>query len=156
MYPLTHFLISFFMGLLLVKYGYFSLIQAIFTGLVGLLIDLDHFISYVFIKKDFNFKNAWNAVVKHKFEERTFIHHLPGFLIFTLILIVLFFINKVWFLILAIGYYSHMFLDYFNFREWSRIKEQIKFKEEGFRFKIPLYEIILDVILILLIIFTFF
>jgi hypothetical protein len=156
MYPLTHFLAPFLVGLILVNFGYFTFNHALIAGLIGLLIDVDHFLYYFTIKRDFNFKNAWNSAVNHKFEERTFIHHLPGFLIFTTIIIALFFINKTWFLILTIGYYLHMVLDYFNFKSWLRIKQKVKFNEEGFVFKIPLYEIILDLILIFLIIIFIF
>lgn len=154
MYPLTHFLISFLIGLILAEQGYFTFIQAIITGFVGLLIDMDHFIYYFAKKRDFNLRKAWNAVVRHTMEERTFIHHLPGFLISTFLLLILFFINKIWFWILFIGYYSHILLDYLNFRSWLKVKKKIKFKEEGFIFKIPLYEIILDFILIISILIT--
>ena len=151
MYPLTHFLISFFIGLLLVSQGYFTYLQAFITGLVGLLIDVDHFVCYA-LKRSFNFKKAWNAAVLHKLKERTLVHHLPGFLVSTLILVILFFVSKVWFWILFIGYYSHMILDYINFGKWLRVKKKIKFEEEGFFFKVPLYEIVLEIILVLLII----
>lgn len=156
MYPLTHFLISFFVGLFLVKSGYFSMLQALYTGLVGLLIDVDHFVYFVIKKKNLSFRDAWNAAIRHSLDERTFIHHLPGFLIFNLLLIGLFFISKIWFWIFFIGYYSHMLLDYFNFKKWSEIKGNVKFKEEGFMFRIPKYEIVLDVIILILILVTLF
>ncbi|MBT3690634.1 metal-dependent hydrolase [Candidatus Woesearchaeota archaeon] len=154
MYPLTHFLVAFFIGLIMVKYGSFTLLQALYAGLVGLLIDVDHFISFVIKKDDFSLKHAWNATVKYKLEERTFIHHFPGFIIVSLILLLLYFIGGPWFWILLIGYYSHIFLDYFNFRKWLRLKRKsLNFKEEGFFFKIPIYEIVFDVIFIALILF---
>lgn len=156
MYPLTHFLLAFLIGLILVYYGQFNLFQAFITGLVALLIDIDHFIYYSIRKKDFSFKNAWNAAVKHKLNERTLIHHLPGFLISSLILLILFFLNKTWFLILFIGYYSHIFLDYLDIKRWLEVKRKIKFKEEGFYFKIPIYEIILIMAMIILIILLIF
>jgi hypothetical protein len=153
MYPLTHFLVAWLIGLLMVKNGNFTPLQALYTGLVGMLIDIDHFICFVLRKKDFSLKDAWNAAVKHKLEERTFIHHLPGFLIISLVLVGLFFVNKIYFWILLIGYYSHMILDYFNLREWMGIRKSIKFKEEGFIFRIPLVEIIFDIILVVFVLF---
>lgn len=154
MYPLTHFLFAFLIGLIFMKNGQFSLLQAFYTGLVGLFVDVDHFVYFVFRKKDFSLKNAWNSAVKYKLEERTFIHHFPGFLIVSLVLLGLYFVNTIWFWIVLIGYYSHIFLDYFNFRKWLRLKRKnVEFKEEGFLFRVPIYEIIFDVILFFLILF---
>ncbi len=158
MYPLTHFLVAFFIGLVLVKNGQFTLLQAVYTGLVGLLIDVDHFISFVIKKDDFSLKDAWNAAVinyhgEYKFM-RTFLHHFIGFIIVSLLLIVLYFVGGQWFWILLIGYYSHIFLDYFNFRKWLKLKRKsVEFKEEGFLFRVPLYEVVLDIILVILLIF---
>ena len=157
MYPLTHFLVSFFIGLVLVKQGYFSMLQALYTGLVGLLIDIDHFVYFVIKKKSFNFKDAWNSAIKHTLDERTsLVHLLPGFLIFSFLILVLFFISKIWFWIFFIGYYSHMVLDFLNFKKWLEVNKRFRFKEEGFLFNVPLYEIVFICILVILILVTLF
>ena len=152
MYPLTHFLVAFFIGLLMVKYNGFGYLHALYTGLFGLLIDVDHFIYYVTKKRDFNLRNAWNASVKYMFygKDRMFIHHLSGFFIMVCILVILFFISKIWFWIVFIGYFSHMVLDYIEFVKWFGKDKKVKFNLFGFIIKVHIYELIFDMILVIL------
>ncbi len=152
MYPLTHFLVAFFIGILMVVYHNFSYLDAFITGLVGLLIDIDHYIYYIVKKKNLSFRSAWNAAINGVFgwKERTFIHHLPGFFIITLILVLLFFVSKLWFWILFIGYYSHMILDYVDFDKWFGKDKKIGFNLFGLIISVHKYELVFDVVLILL------
>jgi len=98
--------------------------------------------------KDFNFRNCWNKAVTHKDKrERTLIHHEKGFILITIfILIILIFSSKLA-LIFAIAYYSHFLLDHIHIQA----KRRFKFKEMGFKFNMPLYEIILNLALVIII-----
>ena len=58
----------------------------------------------------------------------------------------MFFLNQMVFWVMALAYYSHMFLDYFNFGIKSK---SFKFKEIGFGFKINGFELLLDGVLVL-------
>ena len=122
MYPIQHILAGFFLALLL----YFLFPQ---TGLLGVsliffssfIIDVDHYLAYVFKKKNFNLKKAYNwhmemdkKSLKLSREERNnsflclcFLHGFEIFLIF-LILGVVF---SKYFLFISIGIAFHLFLD---------------------------------------------
>ncbi|MBT3691489.1 hypothetical protein HOD75_02940 [archaeon] len=152
MYPFTHFLFAFFIGEILVKYNIFNHQIALITALIATLIDIDHFIYYGIKHKDWNLKHAWNGAVYKKEPERTFIHHKLGFILITLIIIATYFINPIISYILAIAYYSHMFLDYIP-QIFITPQKTIKTKEAGFRINIALYEIIFIILLIIGIIF---
>jgi len=154
MYPPAHFFLPLLIGEILVKLGIFNHQLAIAAALVGLLIDVDHFIWYVYKYKSWSLKKAWNADVRYHVAERTFIHHKLGFFLGTIIIIILFFINLNIGLVAAIGFYTHFFLDYVPlniFHMKKRIKENI----DGFIVKIPVYEIIINIILIIGIIILF-
>ena len=103
MYPQTHFLFSFFIGSLFVKFGVFDYKVAFFVALVGLLVDIDHFIVYVFKYKEMNFKHAWNKAVKGLYAGRSFIHHQIGILLITLVIIFLYYFNRTFFLDFRVG-----------------------------------------------------
>jgi hypothetical protein len=146
MYPLTHFLVPFVLAQIFVKLGYLDYRFALIAALLGVLIDLDHYIYRIFSAKDYSFKKAWNiAVKKHDPLQRTFIHHYKGLLIFLLVKIVLLFFSWKWTIVIALGYYSHFLLDHIHIR----IHKKLTFNEFGYVFRIPFYEIILDVILVL-------
>ena len=146
MYPWTHFLFPFFISEVLVSFSYLTHWQAIIVGTIGVLIDLDHPIEFALVRSKFSFRQAWNnSVVSHKIEGRTFIHHWLGILIVTIFCSVLFFLNPLYTLIIALGYYSHILLDYLHIKI---LNKNIKFKEFGFSIRIPEYEIILDIFLL--------
>jgi len=150
MLPHTHFLFAFLIGEILVKRGIFSLQLAVLTAILAVLIDLDHFIFYSVKHTNLSLKNAWNAAVLHHEQERTFIHHAVGFIIITLIIIITYFINLTATIVLATAYYSHLFLDFAHLNIF-KAKDVFRFREAGYSFKIPLYEIIIDILLILII-----
>lgn len=151
MYPQTHFLAAWFLSLILVKLGILSHKAALVCAVLAVLLDLDHWIAYVIHERKLSIKKAWNvAAVTHDFEERTFIHHKTGFIVMTIFLILMLLFNRLVFWVAGIAYYSHMFLDYVHV--WGRGKI-IKFKEMGFGFQISGFEIILDFILLMGIIF---
>jgi hypothetical protein len=151
MYPWTHFLFPFFIAEVLVSLSYLNHWHALIAGVVGVLIDLDHPIEFVLVRKKFNFRKAWNnSVVSHKVDGRSFIHHWSGILVVILICLVLLYFIPLLALILALGYFSHIFLDYVHL---NFLKRKIKFKEFGFAFRIPEYELLFDFVLLILVIF---
>lgn len=153
MNPHTHFLFPFFLALILTKLNLLSWKLALLCGIIAVLIDLDHYAEHLLHSRThkLSLKDTWNNAVKfHRFTERSFIHHWPGFLILSLIfLIILFFTWKIS-LILALSYYSHLFLDYFH----PKKEKFLRWKLGKLFVKESHLEITLDLILILGIIIT--
>ena len=128
MNPYTHFLLPYVISLILVKNGIFTWKLALVCGLVGVIIDIDHFIEHVIHskKQKLSLLDTWNNATKyHRFYERSFIHNFVGFLIFTVMFLVIYVFDWKIALVLAIAYYSHMFLGYVHLQ-----------KSTGFRWKI--------------------
>jgi len=148
MYPQTHFLFSYFVALIFVKLGIFNFKTAFFVALVGLLIDVDHYITFIFKYKKTDFRSAWNKAVKGLYRGRSFIHHWAGFVLITFLIIWLFFANKNLFWIFCLGYYSHMFLDYAHLNI-LKIREKMTIKEFGITEKINKFEVLFDIFLII-------
>lgn len=148
MYPQTHFLFSYLVGLIFVKLGFISLKAALFVGLIGLLVDVDHYIIFILKFKNMSFKDAWNKAVKGVYKGRSFMHHKIGSSIIVFALIVLFFFNRYLFWILGLGYFTHLLLDYGHFN-FLKIKGKIVFKEFGLVEKIGKFELLLDVFLLI-------
>ncbi|MBU0894161.1 MAG: metal-dependent hydrolase [Nanoarchaeota archaeon] len=148
MYPQTHFLFSWLVGLIFVKLGFFNYKIALFVGLIGLFVDIDHYIKFVFSKGDFNLKDAFNRMARGVFSGRSFIHHWIGFVIITLIVVFLYLFNKNLFWILSLGYYSHIFLDYAHLNV-LKIKGKLIIKEFGFVEKVDKFEILFDIFLVI-------
>jgi len=154
MYPLAHFLLPLLIGEILVKINFFNHQLAIAAALIGLLIDADHFIWYIYKYKSWSLKKAWNADVRYHVQERTFIHHKLGFILGTIIILIILYINLSIGLVAAIGFYSHFFLDYIPLNIFH-IKGNVKENIEGFTVRIPIYEIIINIVLVVGIITTF-
>lgn len=148
MYPQTHFLFSFFVALIFVKLGIFNYKIAFFVALVGMLIDLDHFLNFAIRRQDYSLKDAWNACVVRHFTGRTFIHHYIGFILITALIIFLFYTNKTWFYIIGLGYYSHLLLDYAKINI-LKIREKMTIKEAGFTTRINKFEVLFDIFLVI-------
>jgi hypothetical protein len=144
----THFLFPFFIALILTKLNLISWKLALLCGLIGVLIDVDHYVEQIAHSKTnrFSLKVAWNNSIRfHRFEQRSFIHHWQGFLMLTLIfLIILFFSWKIS-LILAIAYYSHILLDYAHLKK----EKFLRWKVGKLFVKESYLEIFLDILLIL-------
>jgi len=150
MYPQSHLLFSFLIGMIFFKFGVIDFQSAFFVGLVGMLVDVDHYITFIFRYKikDFSIKDAWNRAVKGFYAGRSFIHHETGVVLITLIFVFLFYLNNYLFWILALGYYSHLILDFGHFNI-LKIKEKMVFREEGFVMKINKFEVLFDIFLII-------
>lgn len=150
MYPQTHFLFPFLISLILMKYGLLDWKLALISGIIGVLIDLDHLAEHIFHsrKNKFSIVDTWNnAVHYHRFSERSLLHHWLGMLIIGFILMVVSFFNWKISLMLAIAYYSHMVLDHICIR--VKPKYVLRLKEEGLFVQIPYYELVFDGILVL-------
>jgi len=118
MNPHTHFLLPFLIGLIFRELGVFSLEQALLCGLFGVLVDIDHYIEYVMQTGKFSLVGMWNNAYKyHRFEERSFIHHLEGMIIITFFIMIIAAFNWQLAWMLAIAYYSHMVLDYLHLKK---------------------------------------
>ena len=147
MYPQKHFLFSYLIGLIFAKIGIISYKVAFFVALVGLFIDIDHYIVFIFKRKNMSFKDAWNKAVKGLYHGRSFIHHWAGFILITIIVILLYFLNRNLFWIIGLGYYSHMFLDYVHLNV-LKIREKIIIKKFGIVERINKFEVLFDIFLI--------
>jgi hypothetical protein len=134
--------------MILVKFGILDYRLALFVAIFAVLVDLDHFIKFAFRKKDYSLKDAWNAATTKHYQERTFIHHSVGFAIFSLVIVVLYFINKNVFLVVGLGYYTHIFLDYGHLNI-LKIKGTRTIKEMGFIERIGKFELMFDIFLII-------
>ncbi len=147
MYPQSHLLFAFLIGLIFVKFGIFGYQIALLIALFAVLVDLDHFIIFAIRKGDYSLRDAWNAGILKHMKERTFIHHHFGFILLTGIIVLLFFLNRTWFWIIALAYYSHMFLDYAKLNI-LKIKGTKTIKEAGFIEKISKFELMFDIFLL--------
>ena len=149
MYPQTHFLFPFLISLILMKYGLLDWKLALLSGIIGVLIDLDHLVEHIFHsrKNKFSLADTWNnAVHYHRFSERSVLHHWLGMLIIGLVLVVVSFFNWKISLMLAIAYYSHMILDHISIR--IKPKYVLRLKEEGLFLQILYYELVFDAVLV--------
>ena len=145
---------SFLIASIFVKFGVFNWKIALFVGLFAVFIDLDHFLNFVFRRGDYSLRDAWNAVVIRHFTGRTFIHHWVGFIIITLIIIGLYYWTMIWFWVIGLSYYTHMFLDYAKINI-LKIRGTETIKEEGFVMRISKFEIMFDIFLVVGIIFLY-
>lgn len=152
MYPQTHFLASFFIALAFLKLDIisgFNYWHVFYVALVGLAVDIDHYITFLikYKYKDFSLKDAWNRAVKGMYRGRSFVHHSIGIFIVTGILLWLFFNYRILFWIFALGYYSHLLVDYAHLNV-LKIREKMTFREMGFFTRINKFEVLLDLFLI--------
>jgi len=128
MYPQTHFLFPFFLGLILVKLTVLSWQLALLAGIIGVLVDLDHYIEHILHAKTnkFSLRATWNNSIKlHRFYQRSFIHFEKGALFITGILVALAFFSWPISLGLALGYYSHLLLDYPSMKKEKKMHLRI-------------------------------
>ena len=117
MNPETHFLFPFVIASILAKFNIISWKLVLLCGLIGLIIDVDHYLEHIIHSKSnrFSLKAAWNNSIRfHRFSQRSFVHHWQGALLFLVLFIILGFYYWKLSLVLAIGYYSHLFLDYIH------------------------------------------
>ena len=149
MYPPSHALAGLAIGSVGKYFGYFNNTEIIILASLATLIDLDHYIYFVCKHKSLNIFKAWdNAVSGREKFQRTAIHHIAGFLIFTLFLIGFFFVSEKWAIILGAAYYSHYLLDYLSLP----LKDRLKFNIGPLRFNVTYQEIVVDAGLLIMLV----
>ncbi|MFH1537280.1 MAG: metal-dependent hydrolase [Patescibacteria group bacterium] len=149
MYPPSHALAGLAIGSVGKYFGYFNNTDIVLLTSIATLIDLDHYIYFICKHKSLNIFKAWDNAVKNRERfQRTAIHHIAGFIIFTLCLIGFFFINEKLAIILGAAYYSHYLLDYMSLP----LKERLKFKIGPLKFNVTYQEIVVDVLLIVVLV----
>jgi len=147
MLPSKHFIF----GLIFAGFLYFIFPQ---IGLMGFsiiifstfLIDVDHYLYYVFKKKNFNLKNAYKWFIEHKKELlslpwkqrnkfKTGFCFLHGIEVLFILLILWIFVSK-YFLFVFVGFAFHLLLDsIYQTTYWDRISkvslvnDYLKFKK---------------------------
>ena len=152
--PHTHFLFPFTLSTLLVKLNLLSWELALLAGIVGVLIDLDHYAEQIAHAKTnrFSIYATWNNAVRfHRFNQRSFIHEGSGAMIITLALFILAFFSWQIALALALGYYSHLLLDYARFKH----EKEFCWKLGVFYMKESELELILDALLVISLVVLF-
>lgn len=153
MYPWTHFLFAFLLGLIFEKLGYLSWKFVIISSFLAVLIDLDHYFRYILYHKGRGFKKAWNyCVKKHPISDRSFLHHKEALFLITFLLIGLYFINLIAFLVIAIAYYSHYFLDHLHLH----MHKKFVVKEFGLKIKFYFFELFIDFVFVVIEVFILF
>ncbi len=154
MYPHTHFLFPFFLAMILEKLGIFSWQLVVICGIIGVLVDIDHYIEHIIHSKlhKFSIRGTWNnSIHYHRFSQRSFIHYWQGCLLLSVLFLLIGFINLKFAAVLFIGYYSHLFLDFVYYKKAAVVKMRIF----NYYFQESHYEMVFDVVLLLLIMVTF-
>src|SRR3989344_6122570 len=134
MLPKYHILLGFLFSLILfIFFPFIGLLGFLIIFFSSFLIDVDHYLYYVFKNKIFSIKKAYNyffkqrkkLIAKSLKERRTKIanplmHLFHGIEVLLILFLLGFFINKI-FLFIFIGFNFHLFLDiveqiYYGFR----------------------------------------
>lgn len=135
MLPKYHIILGFLFSLILyLIFPFISLWGSLIIFASSVLIDVDHYIYYIFAKKDLSLKNAYSFFIKKpKLNPAMYFFH--GIEILLILFILGIFINKL-FLFILIGFSFHLFLDiieqiYYGFRiaKVSLVYDFIKFKD---------------------------
>lgn len=118
MLPKTHFFASFLLMLVIWPFfGFWSL----FVLLGGVFIDVDHYLRYIFLKKNWNLKKAYYFFKRRDcncLKKEVYIFHTIETLI---LLIILSFFHKLFFITL-IGWLLHISMDFFYNKRTHKIK----------------------------------
>lgn len=145
MYPSKHIIFGIlFSGICYLLFPKIEIIGASIIFLSTVLIDVDHYIYYIYKKKDFNLKNAYNWFIKsvNKFlslpiKQRNNVYtafcFLHGIEILLLLLILTSF-SKYFFFIL-IGFSFHLLLDYINEIPQKNRIDKLSLIYDHFKFK---------------------
>jgi|SRR3989344_1236978 len=147
MLPKHHIFIGFIISIFLFLIFPITILEASIIFLSSFLIDFDHYLFYLYKKKDVNLKNSFNDFIKRGKEYRKLSKEQkeelkqPIFLFhgveFWSILLILSFVNKI-FIFILIGIFIHMTLDYIDlyhrkepfYKKTSQIMVYIKNKNK--------------------------
>ncbi len=123
MHTKWHILFGFVFSFLIALLFNFSMIEAIVIFLSSVLIDIDHFLRFVFLKKSINPVRFWNWSIEKSKKYRLLSYDekikykLPIFIFhgieFWLLIAILAFFNKI-FLLVLIGIAIHLPLDFYE------------------------------------------
>lgn len=119
MLPKYHILFGFLFSLILyLLFPFVGLLGFLTIFLSSFLIDIDHYLYYVFKKKDLNLKSAYYFFIK-KPKINPAMYFLHGIEVLSILFILGLFLNNL-FLFIFIGFVFHLFLDviwmvYFGF-----------------------------------------
>ncbi len=125
MLPQHHFLIGSISSIFIyLNFPEISILNIIIFLLASVLIDVDHYLYYVYRKKDWNLKNAINWFmrngkalkkldIKKRAEFYTGFCFLHGIEVLILLAILGYFINNI-FSFIALGFLVHLILDYIH------------------------------------------
>ena len=151
----THFLFPFFIGVLFMKLSIFSWQFALLAGVIGMLVDADHYIEHILHAKKhrFSLKDTWNNSIKlHRFNQRSFIHEGLGVFVLTVLFLIIMYLNLSLAITLFLGYYSHILLDGIYLKHPHHFRRKIS----SWFFKESYVEIFLDIVLLIGILFILF
>jgi hypothetical protein len=108
MLPKNHFLLGLIFSIILYYYANLTFFQVILVFLSAFFIDIDHYIWFIFYKKDFNLKNAYSFLKDQGFHKPTLmIFHTVEFI---LLIGLLSFLNE-FFIYIFIGIIFHSIVD---------------------------------------------
>lgn len=154
MNPHTHFLFPFALGLVFANLGFLSIPLVIIAACIGVFVDIDHYIEHILHtkKNKFSLKSTWNNSMKyHKFRQRSFIHDGSGIVLLTIFIIIVSFFSWPYGIVLGLGYYSHLLLDYVHMKK----EKFVQWKNMHLHMRMSYEEVGLDILLVIFLI-TFF
>ena len=146
MFPKTHIILGIIFSLILIYFFNFSLLAGIIVFLSSVLIDVDHYLYYVYKKKDLNLKKAYNYFIgkikklkklpeREKRKTYTSFCFLHGFEIMFILSLLGFFFSF-YFYYIILGFLFHLIFDYIdqikNHKRFDRISliyDFIKFRK---------------------------
>ena len=146
MFPSKHFIFGLifagFLFLIFPKINFIGFLIIIFSTV---LIDVDHYLYYVYKKKDFSLRNAYNWFIEHKkkllslpWEQRnkfqTGFCFLHGIEVLFILLILWVFVSK-YFLFVFVGFTFHLVLDIIHQRTIMDRLDRISLIYDFFKFK---------------------
>lgn len=144
MYPHTYFLVALLIGIITEKFGFISLPQAFLAAGIAVLIDLDHFFSFLSSHRPFSLRTAWrNAIGTHIAE--TFFHSFRGFLLFAAVKAIIFLYSSSWAITLAVAYWSHLFLDTVHILLRDAAQKRFHLSDANFAVRATIAEMIVGV-----------
>lgn len=135
MYPQEHFIFGFiFAGIIFLIMPSIGLIGFMLIALTSVLVDVDHYVYYVYKTKDFSIAraNAWfkrkgkkflalpYSSRKNYYRAFLFLHGVEWIILFILLSWI-----SIYFCFVAIGLMFHLFLDYFE--QWPMGERRDKF-----------------------------
>lgn len=147
MYPQTYFLVSLLIGVIATKFHFLTIPQAFIAAVVAVLIDLDHFASAWHASR--NFRAAWRNALNNHLED-TFLHSWRGFAAFAVVKGTVFMFSKPWALVLAIAYWSHLFLDTIHMLFRDAAQKHFAMSDANFAIRAVIAELTISVFSLLM------